>query len=302
MNIKGKDLKLLWGRSGNRCALCRRELTQDVTAVTAAYTLGEQAHIVGEKADARDSLLSEQERNSYHNLVLLCPNHHTEIDKNVDDWPIEKLHQAKSEHELWVTETLSETINHVTMAHQAIVSAIVDAAVEKCELEEWQAWTSWALAPIQQWSQAKPDAIFQFRQLVVAAVWPPGFDELRRSATTLSILLHRASEEFLTHSDLSGETFRTDRFYQRPSHNPNYHADLEAFTDWQERCYEFIREATKAANWFADVVRRDVNPMFFAIQGRFLIMEGPFMPDMGYRSRLLEYSSEERLALPNALQ
>lgn len=29
MGITQKDIKLLWGRSGNRCSICRRELTQD---------------------------------------------------------------------------------------------------------------------------------------------------------------------------------------------------------------------------------------------------------------------------------
>jgi hypothetical protein len=117
MTIKQKDIKILWGRSGNRCALCKKQLTQDTLGSTAAFTLGEQAHIVGDKpGSARsNSLLTEEQRDSYHNLILLCPNHHAEIDSNETDWSIEKLHQIKSEHELWVTETLSETIDHVKL-------------------------------------------------------------------------------------------------------------------------------------------------------------------------------------------
>ncbi|MEA1975365.1 MAG: hypothetical protein U9N10_07360, partial [Bacillota bacterium] len=42
---------------------------------------------VGEKEDAArgKSQLSLDERNTYHNLILLCPTHHTEIDKNEED-------------------------------------------------------------------------------------------------------------------------------------------------------------------------------------------------------------------------
>ena len=113
--IQQKDIKLLWGRSGNRCAMCKVELTQDKNTDNASFTLGEQAHIVGEKEKASrgQSPLSEKQRNSYHNLILLCPNHHTEIDNNEQDWPLEKLHQLKSEHELWVSETLSATTDLV---------------------------------------------------------------------------------------------------------------------------------------------------------------------------------------------
>lgn len=49
-----KDIKLLWGRAGNRCSKCRCELSQDAAASNAAFTLGEQAHIVGEKEGLPD--------------------------------------------------------------------------------------------------------------------------------------------------------------------------------------------------------------------------------------------------------
>lgn len=302
MAIKNKDIKLLWGRSGNRCALCRTELTQDALAVSAAFTLGEQAHIVGEKENAArgKSPLSTEERDSYHNLILLCPNHHTEIDKNEKDWPIERLHQLKSTHELWVTETLSETIDHVKLAHQAATSAIIDAAVERCQLEKWQDWTSFALSPNQRWQKQMPNALFEFRQQVIAAIWPREFEELQRAATTLSILLHRAAQEFMEHSDDAGEYYMVDRFYRRPARNPDYDSDLEEFEQWQERCYSLIEESTKAANWFADVVRRDINPMFFAVKGKFLIIQGPY-GDLSFRTSLPEYTDAEKANLPVVL-
>jgi hypothetical protein len=109
MGISQKDIKLLWGNSGSRCAICRTELIQDKKAGDLSYVLGEQAHIVGEKQNSPrgDSSLSVEERNKYNNLILLCPNHHTEIDKNEYNWSIEKLHQQKSKHEKWVNDSLN---------------------------------------------------------------------------------------------------------------------------------------------------------------------------------------------------
>ena len=42
--MRDKDIKILWGRSGNRCAICKLELTADGSL----ETLGEMAHVVGQ--------------------------------------------------------------------------------------------------------------------------------------------------------------------------------------------------------------------------------------------------------------
>ena len=95
-----KEIKLLWGRAANRCSICRVELTQDAKAHDAAFVLGEQAHIVGEKDDESrgKSPLTIEERNSYHNIILLSPTHHTHIHKNDVHSPLEKFHLTKSKH------------------------------------------------------------------------------------------------------------------------------------------------------------------------------------------------------------
>ncbi len=103
--MKERDLKMLWGRSGNRCALCKLELTPSGDR----ETVGEMAHIVGRQTNGprgSDDLPSD-ERDEYSNLILLCPTHHREIDKNEADWPSDKLRSAKSEHERWVSEMLA---------------------------------------------------------------------------------------------------------------------------------------------------------------------------------------------------
>ena len=303
MAINQKDIKLLWGRSGNRCAMCKTPLTQDKEAVTATYTLGEQAHIVGEKTSAArgKSSLTLDERNSYHNLILLCPTDHTEIDRNKEDWPVEKLHQLKSEHELWVMETLSESVDLHKIAEDAAVTNIIDAAVELCDLENWQSWTSGALDPDPRWSREKPNNIFEFRQKVIGAIWPDGFDELKRATNTLSIFLNLASNKYMEHSDLKGDTYWPVKFYKLKAWNENYDKDLEKNEAWIDECYRLIKEATQAANWFANVVRRDINPMFFAEKGKFTIIEGPF-EDLSFRASLLEYTDDETKNLPDSIK
>ena len=102
MAVKEKNIKLLWGRSGNRCAICHMELSFDSKHSPASFPLGEQAHIVAEESTGPrgESILTPDERNRYHNLILLCPSHHTMIDKDVASFPVEKLHQIKADHEV----------------------------------------------------------------------------------------------------------------------------------------------------------------------------------------------------------
>lgn len=300
MAINQKDIKLLWGRSASRCAICKTELTQDKAAVTSAYALGEQAHIVGEKADAARGIssLTLEDRNSYHNLILLCPNHHTEIDKNEDDWPVEKLHFKKSEHELWVNETLSQTADQVKLAKEVSITSVIDAAVKYCRLDTWHAWTSFALSPDPTWPRELPNEIFEFRLKVIAAIWPKEFEELNRAITTLSISLSLASNKFMEHSELHGDTYYPHKFYKAGDWNDNFNHDLKKYNDWVDSCHATIHFATKAANWVGDVVRKDINPMFFAESGKFLTIEGDIR---GFDARLLEFTNEERERLPDAL-
>lgn len=298
-----KDIKLLWGRSANRCSICKIVLSQDKAAVSSSFTLGEQAHIVGEQVDAPrgKSPLTSDERNSYHNIILLCPNHHTEIDKNFDDWPIERLHRVKSEHELWAEETLNATEDKKTFAENAIVKSIVDDAVSNCQFQSWRDWTSFALAPDPSWQVSMINQIASFRRKVMAGVWPADYHEFKRAAQTLSMLLNAAANKFLEHADQKQDAYFAIRFYKIQYPNPQYDKDIVRFQQWQDECYDLIYKATMAANWFADVVRRDVDPMFFAKEGKFLIEEGPF-EELDYRTRLIEFTDEEKSGLPAALK
>ena len=103
-----KDIKLLWGRSGNRCAICKIELSPDGSA----ETIGEIAHIVSRTKEGPrgNDVLPLAKRDDYSNLMLLCPNHHSEIDKLADSWPSSKLHQIKEDHEKWVSEQLEHGV------------------------------------------------------------------------------------------------------------------------------------------------------------------------------------------------
>ncbi|MFC8859765.1 NACHT domain-containing protein [[Kitasatospora] papulosa] len=106
-SIKDVDRKLLWVRSGNVCAFpnCQQELSVGVGEASDEchlLVLGEEAHIVAKEDDGPrgDSSVSIADRNSHLNLILLCPTHHTLIDKEKGkNFSVEQLLEMKQAHE-----------------------------------------------------------------------------------------------------------------------------------------------------------------------------------------------------------
>lgn len=106
MSISDKDKKLLWAKSGNRCAICKRLLAGETNEL-----IGEQAHIISSKPNGPrgGTPIAQSKIDSYENLILLCPTHHAEIDKDTNSWTVEKLKETKKIHEEKVKIGLDNT-------------------------------------------------------------------------------------------------------------------------------------------------------------------------------------------------
>lgn len=112
MTITLKSVKILWSSAAGICSFpkCGQRLTFPEAEGFAPYTLGEMAHICGDKpgSNRHDPEQSAQERDDYQNLILLCPTHHGLIDRpeNEARFPVVWLHQIKAEHETSVQDRL----------------------------------------------------------------------------------------------------------------------------------------------------------------------------------------------------
>ncbi len=299
--MKEKDIKLVWGRAASRCSICKVELSQDANYTLSSFSIGEQAHIVGEKETAArgNSSLTTEERNSYHNIILLCPNHHTEIDKNEADWSVEQLYLIKSEHELWVKENLSESTDSRLQADQLAITSLIDGIVSKANLIDWNDWVGEAYGADGRLPIVMSD-MYSLRKRVAASIVPPAFEEIGRSAVTLSILLLKFCDTFMEHSDDKGDYHFAEKFYKSSGFNPRYREDLEEWRQWVNAYSDLLVESTKAANWFAELIRRDINPLFFVEHGKFIVNQGLGM-DLNYHATIPEFTETEKRALPGSL-
>lgn len=103
---------MLFLKSGNVCAFrdCGRSLIEPGDEGDADAIIGEMAHIV---ADSRqgprgDEPLDEGERNKHANLILVCPEHHTIIDKQPRTYSVAVLRQMKADHESRIQAALAK--------------------------------------------------------------------------------------------------------------------------------------------------------------------------------------------------
>lgn len=107
MAVSSKTRKALWARSGNRCSICKIELINEKDKNNRTLNLGEECHIISKKNNGPRHIKQDNfDYDSIDNLLLLCCNHHTMIDEQIEKYPVEELRKVKGLHEKWVQTTL----------------------------------------------------------------------------------------------------------------------------------------------------------------------------------------------------
>jgi hypothetical protein len=69
--------------------------------------------------------LTEEERDDYENLLLLCKVHHKQIDDQPTSYPVDRLNDMKRAHESRVREALSPS-DVSLQSHKEVYAAYVD--------------------------------------------------------------------------------------------------------------------------------------------------------------------------------
>ena len=119
MGASIKDIKKLWGRAAGRCSYpgCRWPCIDYLNEEP--VIIGEMAHVIS-KREGGDY--------SYDNLILLCPTHHTVIDKSPDGTFTESDIQGwKRNHETNVAEALtSPTFTKINEVSKYIKKLLIE--------------------------------------------------------------------------------------------------------------------------------------------------------------------------------
>lgn len=301
MSITVKTTKMLWGLAAARCSMpeCRKFLVLDETETDAPATVGEMAHIVGESAEGPrgQAVLTREERDRYSNLILLCGDHHTEIDQQPEAWPVAKLQEIKSAHEAWVRTALPPP-NESERRDDLQYAEYIDQWARLSHLAEWSDWTSSLLSNGQ--PSLRKEILSDLNDLLswlIKRVWPGRHQKLEEAFQNFWLVLRDLLAIFGEHSEEWGadsDRLWTRKFYKISEYNEQrYFSLLNEYEAHVVLVEELTLETTRAANLICSAVRSSVLHSYWMKEGLLSVITGPFAPDLSWREWVVQYSSHE---------
>lgn len=257
--------------------------------------IGEEAHIVSESDDGprADPAMPMPERNAYANIILLCPTHHTFIDKEEGvHYSKELLHEMKDAHEALVRAGQAKTEHGITRQN---MSNLANQWATRVGLDDWYDWTSWLLGVQPLVNADRFRSLRSAGEWLVARLWPRSYPGTKKAMENY----FRIHADFYRYfSDIGhsrGENLILRQYHHEiPMGNEDrYHAALKRFDEESRTVGDLVVELTRAANLVCDEVRSEVDDEFRLMQGKVLISvsEG-----LGSRTLAPEYDEHERAA------
>lgn len=140
---------------------------------------------------------------------------------------------------------------------------------------------------------------FELRVLVEKSIFCGRYSELEKAIVTLSHVFLATTNIFSEHCKKQGNCYAEERFYRIDRWDAKEHkALLCRYEKWKRTYLDCFYDLAKTLNWFADVVRKDINPFFFSKEGRFTIVEGDVL---GYVPNIYQFTDSERVQMPQLI-
>lgn len=294
--MPSKDIQILWGAAAAYCSLCQKDLLARSAATGQLFHVGQNAHIVGKKTSKKRSARSSypirpDEIDFYPNLILLCTECHTEIDKeeNEINYPVELLREKKAQHEQWARghkrSNRDELITHAK--YQYLIEVITDAL----QLENWRSWTNSVLGAYRVLPNEIQFGVDQLTEAVDPLVLPGAYPDLDRALELLSIASLRMVRHFesgLNPTNTEGGLLQ-DSFH-KVLRQPGTQASKDLIAQdeyWNQELFRELCFMTNCANLVIDKIRRFTSDLYFIDRGTNVRLQG----------RVYKFSNEEEEVL-----
>lgn len=301
MSITLKTHKMLWGRAANRCAFpgCRRELVMDASETDDESLIGEACHIVARESSGPrgESLLTEEQRDKYGNLILLCNLHHKVVDDQTNTYTVQILNEMKAAHENWVRSSL-QGFDEVKQRDDELYAGYIEEWDKRADIENWLNWTSWIFeSGNQTLSITREKELRELSVWIFSRIWLSRYPELNASFENFRRILQDFIRTFSKHSIEKNGRLMTEQFYRSEHYNPDYHKQADEYEFHVYLLQDLILELTRAANYICDRVRQFIDPTYRLREGVLMVQSG-MHSDWSYHHHRPEYKEHERDLYP----
>lgn len=249
--------------------MCKIELSR-TSDLGSSSVIGEEAHIVARefKGPRGDSPLSEEQRDEYSNLILLCPTDHTIIDKipaGVEQYPVALLLQIKRDHERAIVG--SSGFDKTAQVAEEQWARIIDDLNRRLLWDTWQQKISLIFAgdgpmlyedTFDTWQAAT--------QWIYTRFWPDGHARLRDAIQSMGNVLNDFLEEFNRWTVKRGDTrpiLWTEKFYKIPMYDEKlYHQKLKEYLQHTALVQDLALEVTRYGNHVTRLIQEEIDVEF----------------------------------------
>jgi hypothetical protein len=235
-------------------------------------TLGAICHVIAHSKEGPrgETPLNTKERNSYRNLILMCSHHHDIVDEDSKKYTEKLLLEIKKKHEEWVDEKLAFNPAKKLNKADLYYSEMIDYIVAELKLERWDYFINNAVN-----ERINFDFIYAKDSLnakLLGAIWPGKRKDLEKCIREVLNSYDSFISHFETNGESNGDYLVTDRSYRR-YWNPKYHEYLKRENRWAIKGYFLLCDYVIKINLFSNLVRKNINPRFFASYGKFLMID-----------------------------
>jgi len=151
-------------------------------------------------------------------------------------------------------------------------------------------------------TQSTYDKAIDYTLKMYKAVWPGSLIELEAAMKTFFGIMNILLNFYMNNAESKADYYIEDKSYKRQWHSEEVFAELAAKRDrWERYLNDLIIAVNKSANWLAEIVRRDINPLFMAIEGKFSLNSG-LCDNFSFHTFVPEYSADEKENLINSYE
>lgn len=288
VNLRVEVRKTLWGNAGNRCAFagCGQRLVGALgnpNQVTGDHigVFGEEAHVRSSKVTGPryDATYPTDQLNEYENLVLLCPTHHTVIDKdNGRAWSTEDVLAMKQRHEAHVDAVMGSVAKTRLELEVALAGRIDrwDASINLAGWDELSRRLNYVFPYVtsEQWS-----ALTWTSSWLSGLKWPRQYPKMAAAFETHGAVL-RALVRHLTDAFVPEGNQHTIR----RRHKERWFGGSDGEQQYTEAISQFgvddavtgvlITELTRSVNLVIEAVNDELIPLYRFNDGAVQMIEG----------------------------